>query len=812
MSDFYERISNLSQKRLVLLAMELQQRLSELESGGAAPSADESTIAVIGMSCRFPGDANSPEAFWQLLQEGRDVITDIPSSRWDAEAYFDPDVEAEGKLTTRWGGFVSNIDQFDPALFGITPREAQTMDPQQRILLETSWEALERAGYAPDRLAGSSTGVFVGACNGDYGHMLLTTQLETVDMYMATGGAHSVISGRIAYVLGLQGPAISIDTACSSSLVATHYAVRSLRAKECRMALVGGVNAILSPDVTLPLSKAKMMSSDGRCKAFAADADGFVRSEGVGVLVLKRLADAQADGDPILAVIRGTAINQDGRSNGLTAPNGPSQVSVIRAALADAGLEPAEVSYVETHGTGTSLGDPIEAQALGAAYGAGHSKNNPLMIGSVKTNMGHLESAAGVAGLIKLILAVQHGEIPPHLHLKELSPHIPWEDLPITIPTTRTAWSGRRIGAISSFGFSGTNVHMIVEAYTPDSVQKPALNKDLHLLALSAKTEKALQDLAARYEQFLGGLPEADFAEAAYATNTTRASLPQRLALVAASAAEARQKLAAFRADPANEAVIHPAKSAARPPDVTFLFTGHGAQFTGMGRKLYDSEPVFRKVIDECSVLAAAYLPRPLLDALFPAGAADTALLDSMTYGQPAIFALQMALVELWRSWGIQPAVVTGHSLGEYAAAVAAGIFSLEDGLKLVCTRGRLMDTLPQAGSMASVFATEEEILAVIQPWAGQVSIAVINAPTNIVISGIPAAVEAALAAFEAKGVKTRRLAIAAGAHSPLVDPMRAEFMRVAATVNFSAPRVDLISCTTGKAVSAAEVTDVEYW
>ncbi len=427
MNEFYERISNLSQKRLVLLAMELQNRLEALES--ASPGKVNQPIAVVGMACRFPGGADTPEAFWQLLQEGRDAITEVPSDRWDIDAYFDPEVEALGKMNTRWGGFMSQVDQFDPALFGITPREAITMDPQQRIILEVCWEALERAGYPPDGLAGSSTGVFVGACNSDYAQMLLANLLENADMYLATGSAHSVISGRVSYVFGLQGPAITVDTACSSSLVAIHYAVMSLRTGECRMALAGGVNAILSPDVTITLSKAKMMALDGRCKAFAAAADGFVRSEGCGMLVLKRLADAEADGDHILAVIRGSAINQDGRSNGLTAPNGPSQVSVIRASLADAGLTSGDVSFVETHGTGTTLGDPIEAQALGAALGDGHSKENPLMIGSVKTNMGHLESSAGVAGLMKLILAIENSEIPPHLHLKQLSPHISWRSL-----------------------------------------------------------------------------------------------------------------------------------------------------------------------------------------------------------------------------------------------------------------------------------------------------------------------------------------------------------------------------------------------
>ncbi len=812
MNDFYERISNLSQKRLVLLAMELQNRLASLESSAGKPAENQHAVAVVGMACRFPGDANTPEDYWQLLVDGVDAVTEIPANRWDVDAYYDPNADAAGKMSTRWGGFMSGVDQFDPLLFGITPREAITMDPQQRVILEVCWEALERAGYAPDRLAGSSTGVFVGACNNDYPQMLMNAGLDNVDMYLATGGAHSVISGRVSYVLGLQGPAITVDTACSSSLVAIHYAIQSLRSGECRMALAGGVNAILAPDVTITLSKANMMAPDGRCKAFAASADGFVRSDGCGMLVLKRLADAEADGDPILAVIRGAAINQDGRSNGLTAPNGPSQVAVIRAALEDAGVTPADVGYVETHGTGTSLGDPIEAQALGAALGSGHSKQNPLMIGSAKTNLGHLEFAAGAAGIIKLILSIQHGEIPPHLHLDQLSPHIPWEDLPITIPTMRTPWTGKRIGGLSSFGFSGTNVHLILENYAP--LQTPqSLSQDvrpLQLLTLSAKTENSLVELAGRYQDYLEHQPIDHWQSIAHSANTGRARLPYRLAVVAPNPAQARDKLSAYRADQHSDAVILGTEPVTRPPDVTFLFTGHGAQYAGMGQKLYETEPVFRQAIERCNETAKAYLAQPLLEALYPS--AGSALMDTMTYGQPAIFAIQIALTELWKSWGVQPAVVAGHSLGEYAAAVAAGIFSMEDGLKLVCARGRLMDSLQQKGSMASIFAPEDQVAEIIRPFAHEVAIAVINHPTNIVISGAQVAVEAALNTCETRGIKTRRLSVTQAAHSPLLDPIHDEFTAVAATVQYHPPRIDLVSSTTAQPVSAAEVSSPDYW
>jgi acyl transferase domain-containing protein len=812
MNDFYERISNLSQKRLILLAMDLQNRVAALEASSVKPASDHQAIAVIGMACRFPGDLNTPEAYWKFLQEGRDAVTEIPSDRWDINAYYDPDVEAPGKMSTRWGGFMSKVDQFDPALFGITPREATTMDPQQRIILEVCWEALERSGYAPDRLAGSSTGVFVGACNHDYLQMLMNADLPNVDMYMATGGAQSVISGRVSYVLGLQGPAITVDTACSSALVAIHYAIKSLRTNECRMALAGGVNAILAPDVTITLSKANMMATDGRCKAFAADADGFVRSDGCGMLVLKRLVDAEADGDPILAVIRGAAINQDGRSNGLTAPNGPSQVSVIRAALEDAGMTPADVSYVETHGTGTILGDPIEAQALGAAFGSGHTKQNPLMIGSAKTNLGHLESAAGVAGIMKLILSIQHGEIPPHLHLNELSPHIPWDELPITIPTTRTPWPGKRIGGISSFGFSGTNVHLLLDSYSPHLEPEPPAKgaRPLQLFTLSAKTENSLVELAGRYEHFLENQPNDQLENISYSANTSRARLPYRLAVVAADLEQARNKLGAFHSDPTTDAVIHGTSPAVRSPDVTFLFTGHGAQYLRMGQGLYETEPIFRQVIDRCNELATAYLDQPLIEALYPT--ASSTLMDTMSYGQPAIFAVQAALTELWKSWGVQPSVVAGHSLGEYAAAVAAGIFNIEDGLKLVCARGRLMDNLPQKGSMAAIFAPEDQVAEMIQPFSRDVAIAVINHPTNIVISGTQCAVEAVLAAFDAKSIKNRRLTVAQAAHSPLLDPIREEFTSVVSSVHFTEPRIDLISSTTGQPITDSEISSPDYW
>ncbi|HLH25149.1 MAG TPA: polyketide synthase, partial [Chloroflexota bacterium] len=509
MNEFLEQISTLSPKRLALLALELKTQLDAVEQARREP------IAVIGMGCRYPGGADSPAAFWRLLRDGVDAIGEVPRSRWDVDALYDPDPDAPGKTATRWGGFLDEIDQFDPHFFGISPREATAMDPQQRLLLEVAWEALEDAGYAPDRLIDSPTGVYIGIFGADYLRLLLAEDEETFDTYTVTGNGHSMAAGRLSYLLGLKGPSLAVDTACSASLVAVHLALQGLRNGECRMAVAGGVNAILSPDTTMMLSRGRTMAPDGRCKAFAAAADGYVRSEGCGLMVLKRLSDALADGDRVLALLRGSAVNQDGRSNGLTAPNGPSQVAVIRAALANAGIEPAEVSYVETHGTGTPLGDPIEAQALVTALGMGRPTDQPLMIGSVKTNLGHLEAAAGIAGLMKVVLSLQHGEIPPHLHLEHPNPHIPWNELPLTIPTRLTPWpagAARRTAGVSAFGLSGTNAHVIVEEAPAAPARPAARERPLHLLALSARSEAALGTLAARYAEHLAAQPEAAIA------------------------------------------------------------------------------------------------------------------------------------------------------------------------------------------------------------------------------------------------------------------------------------------------------------
>lgn len=812
MNEFFERISKLSPKRLALLALELQTKLE------AAERSRRESIAIIGMGCRFPG-ADSPQAFWQLLRNGVDAVSEIPASRWDRDAYYDPDPDVPGKIATRWGGFVEPIDTFEPQLFGISPREAQTMDPQQRLLLEVAWEALEHAGQGPRQLSGSSTGVFIGICNSDYTMTLFGDDPEQFDAYHSTGNAHSIASGRLSYVLGLQGPSISVDTACSSSLVAIHLAIQSLRQGECRMALAGGVNAILSPAVSITLSRARMMAADGRCKAFDARADGFVRSEGCGMIVLKRLSDALADGDGILAVIRGSAINQDGRSNGITAPNGPSQVAVMRAALADAGLAPADVHYVETHGTGTSLGDPIEVQALGVALGPGRSDATRLQIGSVKTNLGHLESAAGVAGMIKAVLMLQHGEIPPHLHLTRLNPHIAWDELPIDVPTAGMSWPDRpgpRIVGVSSFGFSGTNGHILLEA-APAPIPGEAAGRDLQLLTLAARSKTALRSLARRYVEHMAAHPAISPADLAYTANTGRAPFPHRLAVVGDGIEQLRAGLAAYIADDEHDDLRVGYLEGLRPPAVAFVFTGHGSQYIGMGRRLYETEPVFRAALDRCDELLRTYLDQPLLKIISTAEDEQATngkghLLDNMTYAQPALFALQYALAELWQSWGIRPAAVLGHSVGEYAAAVLTGVLSLEDGLRLVAARGRLMASLPPNGEMAAVMADEARVAQAIAPYAGKVSIAAINGPASIAISGIASAVDEALADLAVAQIETRRLSIPVAAHSPLIDPILDAFSRVAAEIRYGSPQIEIISSMTGRSAGASELTTADYW
>ena len=794
-----------SEKQALLALRRMRARLEEVERVRTEP------IAIVGMACRFPGGATSPETFWRLLREGVDAITEVPPERWDVDAYYDPDPEAPGKTYSRHGGFLKGVELFDPHFFGISPREAARMDPQQRLLLEVTWEALEASGQAPDKLAGTRTGVFVGIGSHDHAHVRMRAEEpDRLNAYFGTGSAMSAAAGRLSYVLGLQGPSLSVDTACSSSLVAVHLACQSLRMGESRVAIVGGVNVLLFPELNVVLAKARMLARDGRCKAFDASADGYVRSEGCGVVVLKRLSDALADGDRVRAVIRATAVNQDGRSGGLTVPNGPAQEALIREAVVRAGVEPSEVSYVEAHGTGTSLGDPIELRALGAVLGSGRS--SPLVVGSVKTNLGHLEAAAGIAGLIKVVLSLEHGEIPTHLHFREPNPHVAWGDLPVVIPREAMGWpAGRRVAGVSSFGFTGTNAHAIVEEAPVVVPPTAAQDRPLHLLTVSARSEGALRKLAAAYANRLGGETAPPVADVAFTTNAGRAHFSHRLAVVTDSVEEARRRLAAFADGELPAGLMLRRATASGPPSVAFLFTGQGSQYTGMGHELYETQPKFRKALDTCQELLRSHLDRPLLSVLYPKEG-ETSPLDETAYTQPALFALEWALSELWRSWGVEPSAVMGHSVGEYVAACVAGVFSLEDGLKLVATRGRLMGSLPAGGAMWAVGASEarvREVLAELE--AAEVSIAAVNGPEDVAISGAGMAVESVGRVFEGQGIRTKRLAVSHAFHSALMEPVLGELEQVAAGVSYSAPRIALVSNLTGEVVRG-EVAEAGYW
>jgi acyl transferase domain-containing protein/acyl carrier protein len=811
MKAFYERISRLSPKQLVLLAMDLQ---SQIEAFEAKTAGVKEPIAIIGLGCRFPGNSSDPANFWRMLKNGQDCISEIPPGRWQAEDYYDPDPDMPGKMSTRYGGFLENVDMFDAGFFGIAPREANDMDPQQRLLLEIAWDALENAAIPADSLRGSSTGVYIGICGSDYLQMVLNGNPDEIGMYSATGNSHSVAAGRLAYILGLQGPAYSIDTACSSSLAAVHLGCKSLLLNECRLALAGGVNLVLTPEATITLSKIQMMAPDGRCKAFDAAADGFVRGEGCGIVLLKRLSHALEDGNRIIAVIRGSAVNQDGRSNGLTAPNGPAQEAVIRSALRDAGMIASDISYVECHGTGTALGDPIEVQALAAALGDERSPEDPLMIGSVKSNIGHLEAAAGIAGLIKVVLCLEHQELPPSLHFHNPNPHIAWEQLPVKVTTEHATWTpkkGSRVAGVSSFGFSGTNAHIIVEEAPPDQPAACNMERPMHLLALSARSEEALKELATRYEQDLETHLSQPLGDVCFTANTGRTHFGHRLALVGKSTDQMQRNLSTFKSGSTTGDLRIGHCKKTNPPQTVFLFTGQGSQYVGMGRELFNTQPTFRKTLAFCDELLRPYLDRPLLSVIYP-DSPDDALLHQTAYTQPALFALEYALAEMWRSWGIEPSVVMGHSVGEYVAACVAGLFNLEDGLKLIAARARLMQALPGGGRMVAVFADEARVVRAIAPYQDKISLAVINGPESMVISGAGPEVEMVLKRFEAESIGFAPLTVSHAFHSPLIEPMLDAFEKIASEITYSSPSISLVSNVSGTSEGSEEMASGAYW
>ncbi len=795
---------------------QMKRKLAVAESKASQP------IAIIGMGCRFPGDISDPETFWEMLQSGREAISEVPADRWNIDRFYHPDPSHPGTMVSRFGGFLNDVDLFDATFFGIAPREAAMMDPQQRLLLEVSWETLERAAIAPRSLAGSRTGVYLGVTSGDYAQLQLRqADPGLLDVHYASGNAHSIASGRLSYLLGLKGPSLSIDTACSSSLVAIHLACQALRSGECTMALAGGVNLILAPETTIALSHAHMMSPDGRSKAFDDRADGFARAEGCGVVLLKPLAQALTDGDAILAVIRGSALNQDGASSSLTAPHGPSQEELMRRALQDAGFHPSDVSYVETHGTGTTLGDPIELQALGAVYGSVRAGDRPLAIGSLKTNFGHMEAAAGVGGLIKLVLSLQHGQIPPHLQFRTPTRHVRWDRLNLEVPTSLLNWpassttlsnNATRVGAVSSFGFSGTNAHLIVEqapagapidsAETDGNVNVGEARR-VAFLPLSASSDEALQALVTSYGAWLESDRSAAYSwqDIAATASRSRDHLRYRLAIHAASKQEAARMLR----------LVRPSKRSLTPSrSICFLCTGQGSEYQGMGLHLLETSPVFRKAVERLETASEGVLGTSI-PAIW-ASSHDELSRASLT--QPALFAYGWALSELWQSWGVRPDVVFGHSLGEYIAATIAGALTPEDAIRLVAARGRFTEELAVAGGMTVLPSAPEEVeeLLARMPADMRLDIAAVNGPTSTVVSGPIKAIELLESVLAARGQGYKRLRTTHGFHSSAIEAMLDPFSAMTERFTYQRPLVPWISNVTGEVMDPQQPLSARYW
>lgn len=801
MTSLAERAAQMSPKAREVLAREL------VRAGTAFPTDVAEPIAVVGIGCRLPGGVVGPDSFWQLLMDGRDAVDVVPADRWDADAFYDPDPQAPGRMTTKWGGFVDDVAGFDADFFGITPREAEAMDPQQRILLEVAWEALEHAGLPPDSLNGTRTAAIMGLSAWDYTIVNLERRAD-IDAYMSTGNPHSAAVGRISYLLGLRGPAVAVDTACSSSLVALHLACQNLRLRESDVALAGGVQLMLSPFTSIALSKWSALSPTGRCKTFDALADGFVRSEGCGVVVLKRLADAIRDGDRVLSVIRGSAINQDGRSNGMTAPNAAAQRDVISTALRLAGTTADSVNYVETHGTGTILGDPIEFEALAATYGSAHGSGDVrCALGSVKTNIGHLEAAAGITGFIKATLAVSRGQIPPNLHFTRWNPAIDPASTRLFVPTEATRWpAGVRRAAVSSFGLSGTNAHVVLEQApepAPESLSANISESRVSTLVVSGKTPQRAGALATHLADWLEG-PGATtpLADAAQTLNHRRPRHAKAATVVARDRADAvagLRALAAGRPGPGVSAY----RDGFTGPGTVFVYSGQGSQWAGMGRRLLADEPAFATAVDELEPDFVAHTGFSLRQTL-----TDGAEITGIDRIQPVLVGVQLALTALWRGYGVAPDAVVGHSMGEVSAAVVAGALTPADGLRVIATRSRLMAQLAGQGAMALLELDAEAATALIADYP-QVTLAVHASPRQSVVAGPPDAVDAVIAQVAAQNRLARRIEVDVASHHPIIDPVLPQLRSALADLAPLPMAIPMIRTTDEQ---PGRTLDADYW
>ncbi|MDI1443201.1 acyltransferase domain-containing protein [Polyangium sp. 6x1] len=788
-------------QRAIAALEKMKARLDAMERAANEP------IAIVGMGCRFPGGGDGPEAFWEALGKGVDAVREIPADRWPSDAIPGERPEA------RWAALLDDVAGFDAAFFGIAPREAESLDPQQRLLLEVSWEALEDAGQRPDLLLGSRTGVFIGQCSNDYQQLVLDARAGAYDAYCATGNMLSTSAGRISFFHGFQGPALTIDTACSSSLVAIAQASQSLRARESDLALAGGVSVILSPRIMAMAVETQALSPDGRCRTLDARANGFVRGEGCGLVVLKRLSDALRDGDRIRGLIRGFAVNQDGRSTGLTAPNVLSQQAMLRQALERGRLSPADVGYVEMHGTGTSLGDPIEAEALREVFGEPRANASPCVLGAVKTNIGHLEGAAGVAGLIKVALSMEHGQIPMNLHFRRLNPRISFDGTPLVVPTAPVTWprgAVPRRGGVSSFGISGTNAHVIVEEAPVEEARAAGREASAFLLPLSAKSREGLVAMARSYGEWLTQTNDVSLADMVYTASVRRTHHAHRLSVVGGTREELGKRLSSYARGEAPAGVVQGRTSAEGRPKVVFVFPGQGSQWLGMGRTLWEEERAFGAALKECDAVIREEAGFSVVEELFAEeGRSRLAEIDVV---QPVLFAIEVALAALWRAWGVEPDCVVGHSMGEVAAAHVAGVLTLGDAAKVICRRSRLLRRISGKGAMGLVELPMPEAEAAIAGYERLLGVAVSNGPRSTVLSGDPGALEEVLGALEKRGVFCRRVKVDVASHSPQVEPLREELLAALRDVRPGEARTAMRSTVTEGALKGGEATASYWW